>query len=95
MVSAKTEIHEIGHSFRFGRADDRYNPKTLLRNGEIYSGRDSDLNPTLSDRTPETVGGTQTWSIMSSGYRRTLAIEPMNGRFFVFSIEEASTANER
>ena len=95
MVSAKTEIHEIGHSFQFGRADDRYNPKTLFRNGEIYSGREDDLNPILSDRTPESVVNTQIWSVMSSGYTRRLAIEPMDGRFFAFSVEEASTANER
>ncbi|MFC5368592.1 hypothetical protein [Salinirubrum litoreum] len=91
MVSAKTEIHEIGHSFGVGRADDRYRPRTVFRNGEIYSGS---ISPNSRDWTPENLDGTATWSIMSSGYNEDLANTPMNGRFFAFSIEETSTADD-
>lgn len=91
MVSAKTEIHEIGHSSGVGRADDRYRPRTIFRNGEIYSGS---VRPNFRDRTPEILDGTATWSIMSSGYNEDLADSPMSGRFFTFSVEETSTADD-
>jgi hypothetical protein len=85
LVTAKTEIHEIGHSFGAGTADDDF-VRSPTRLGEIYSGEQD-------DRTPERLrpNGPKLWSIMVSGWQPNLVGPPMEGRYFVYSIEEAST----
>jgi len=85
LVAAKSEIHEIGHSFGAGELDDRSlieDPgRKFTRDGEVYSGRPA-------DETPETVRGSDEWSIMSSGWNGELDDWPMKGRYFAYSIEE-------
>jgi len=79
-LTAKTAVHEIGHQLSIGEADD---------NGgeEIYSGSDGDstnesvINPRTNDPVLE-------WSVMSGGHSSDQYIEPINGRYTPFSIEE-------
>lgn len=95
IAAAKTQIHEIGHSLGAGEADDRtlIEDPTLKfeRNGEIYSGSTVDGK---EDSTVEEVNGLEEWSIMSSGWNDDLGEPPMQGRYFVYSIEELNTIEE-
>lgn len=87
MVAAKTEIHEIAHSFNAGQADDTLDLSTVSRAGEVYSGSNK-------DDTKEPINGKDRWSIMSSSYYYHLSEPPMNGKYFAFSIEEVMTMEE-
>jgi hypothetical protein len=93
MYAAKTQIHELGHSFAAGEGDDRSLSEDPVRkfyiDGEVYSG-------TSADNTPERLqpGGSIQWSLMASGWERDLTNYPMHGRYFAYSIEEASTMED-
>lgn len=91
MKAAATQLHEIGHAFDLGIADDEVKPETVYRFFEVYSGDDGDNG----DNTPEVLrqGSSDEWSLMART-TDTLAISPMNGRYFVFSIEELSTIKD-
>lgn len=89
MKGAATEMHEIGHSFDLGRADDEFRYELLFRNFEIYSGQTGGFD----DDTPEEINNEITWSLMAK-LDCDLAMKPMDGRYFVFSIEELSTIEE-
>jgi hypothetical protein len=83
----KTAVHEIGHSFNMGEADDDCS-ENPMRNGEIYSGLPADS--TLEKLEPV---GTDEWSIMTSGWEPGTITDPMNGNYYVYSIEELFTAS--
>lgn len=86
-LAAGTEIHEIGHSFGAGEADDDLtkSKKHFRRWGEIYSGYD--------DPTVEEIYETSKWSIMSRSNTNTWE-RPMYGHYYAYSIEEAATIRE-
>ena len=89
LAIAVTIMHEIGHSFNLGRADDAtssLHPSDILRNFERYSGMEG-------DDTQEFIRGDDTWSIMSGG-SETQAMSPMDGKYFAFSLEELFTVDE-
>ena len=89
-VAASTLMHEFGHNYSIGRADDEnqdpnsYNPKTLSRRGEIYSGSEN-------DSTLERLNNELPWPIMSFENNDKYEIQPMEGRYFAFSVEEAGS----
>ena len=89
-VAASTLMHEFGHTYSIGRADDEnqdlesFNPKTLSRRGEIYSGSEND--PTL-----ERLNNELPWPIMSFENNDKYETQPMEGRYFAFSVEEAGS----
>ncbi|WP_188853684.1 dockerin type I domain-containing protein [Haloarcula argentinensis] len=91
VVTAKTEIHEIGHSFGAGELDDRSlteDPvRKFKRNGEVYSGSGS-------DNTREPLGRDRRWSVMASGYDTDMTNLPMGGQYFAYSIEELLSTEE-
>jgi len=94
-TAAATEMHEIGHSLNLGEADDGPPQGDLFNNYEVYSGNDGQAGLT-EDNTPENLrrGSSEEWSIMAQT-TQTLTIRPMNGRYFVFSLEELSTVEDQ
>lgn len=88
MVAAKTEIHEIAHSFEIGKDDDDL-VEHLFRLGEVYTGSGD-------DQTPERIrsGGSKLWSVMISGWDDDLLIHPMSDRYFAHTIQEESTVGK-
>ena len=89
MKAAATQLHEIGHAFDLGTADDKVKLETAYRFFEIYSGSTGKI----VDTTPEQINNEITWSIMAK-LDADFAIKPMDGRYFAISIEEASTIKE-
>ncbi|CCQ33063.1 conserved hypothethical protein containg van Willebrand factor type A domain (COG2304) [Halorhabdus tiamatea SARL4B] len=85
MTTAKTLIHEIGHSFNLGAADDDF-LNHPFRAGEVYSGSSDD--PTIEEIDKRQ---TEYWSVMRSGWGPDLLHHPMNGKYYAFSIEELTT----
>ena len=83
-------MHEFGHTYWIGRADDEnqdpnsYNPKTLSRRGEIYTGSENDT-------TLEELHLQDDWSVMSFEQSDKYETEPMEGQYFAFSIEESGS----
>ena len=79
-------MHKLGHSLYFGRADDKplTNEEFRSRRGEVYAG-------SANDPTREVVNTNETWSIMAVEDPPKYETEPMNGRYFAFSIEEAGS----
>jgi len=89
MTAGATQMHEIGHSLNIGRADDEVRVGTLFNNFEIYSG-------SVKDDTPERLrpqSTIQRWNIMARTSDR-LSVQPMNGEYFAFSLEELSTMRD-
>ena len=82
LVSAGVELHELGHSFGIGEADDT----GALPEGEVYSGSsDDETEENLKTR------ATETWSIMRAGWG-TDALFTHNGTsYHAFSLEELMT----
>lgn len=86
-VSAAVELHEIGHAFHAGKADDRFEltqPREVFNNNEVYSG-------SAEDYTPEEINGVQRWSLMRRGWDNRFFIDPLGGKYYVLSVEEATT----
>lgn len=81
-VSAHTTMHEIGHSFCLGRADDGVDDCDDLE--EVYSGGPED--PTF-----EYIGGSRFRTVMVRGFVPELYTGPLDGSYFIFSIEELLT----
>jgi hypothetical protein len=91
LVTAAVELHEIGHSFGAGRADDRFElsePTTILNNNEVYSGSDDDLSP---ERIRSGQSTLRRWSLMRRGWGDEMLIRDGRTSYYVFSIEEVST----
>lgn len=93
LLGAFVEMHELGHSFRIGRADDRSVP---LPPGEVYSGIEtSGTFSKPNDMTPELVriGGdsAREWSVMRIGWDGDSLVSSDGATHFVFSIEELTT----
>jgi hypothetical protein len=89
LVTAAVEMHEIGHSFGAGRADDRFElsePTTVLNNNEVYSGSSDDLTPERYER-----NGIKIWSLMRRGWGPNSLFETETRTYYVFSVEELST----
>lgn len=92
LMAAKTQIHEVGHSLKTGEADDSDDAVAIIRSeDEIYSGEGEDPTPENA-----TISGQDRirWSIMTSGWNPPIVGQPMNGRYFVYSIEEVVTVDE-
>jgi hypothetical protein len=89
-VMAKATLHEIGHTLHIGEADDdcgnREIPNPILN--EVYSGSNDDCT---YERQSYNQGHTDRWSIMRSGYGPQLTLDPVNGSYFAYSIEELLT----
>ncbi|QPV64151.1 hypothetical protein I7X12_05875 [Halosimplex litoreum] len=80
LYAAKTELHELGHSFDIGLADDHVGP---LPFSEVYTGGDGDsTTETLANRP-----GAR-WSVMSKGWRSGTVFESDSVGYYVYSIEE-------
>jgi len=85
-------MHEIGHSITIDRHDDTdlvSDPPRLFQNFEVYSG-------STDDTTPERLqsNGQDAWSILGSGYERSMTDEGrLDGSFFAFCIEELMSAD--
>ena len=84
---AAVEIHEIGHSFRLGKADDSF-LSYPYRYGEVYSGGRDDKTPEQLARNGQIVDA---WSIMRRGWNDQLLFKTKTSTYYVISIEEAST----
>ncbi|WEL19003.1 Putative membrane-associated trancriptional regulator [Halorhabdus sp. SVX81] len=80
-------MHEIAHSYCVGLADDEgVDMNKCLMENETYSGSNA-------DETPEEIWDLYRRSLMSSNYKQQ-AGTPMNGRYFIFSIQELLTIHE-
>lgn len=87
MVTSDVAMHEIAHSYCIGFADDEVKDQGECRmNAEVYSG-------SVDDPTNESIGGRNKRSLMSTSFEQQFG-EPMNGRYFIFSIEELLTIRE-
>lgn len=78
-------MHELGHSFDIGRADDKALP---LPAGEVYSGSGDD--GTL-ERVNIRGQRREEWSVMRSGWRSQSLIRYQGTTYYVFSVEELTT----
>jgi len=84
---AQASAHEVGHLLGAGRLDKKAfdNAFPNIFEGEVYSGKDT------TDQTPENVNlegdSLSEWSAMSS-LTDNIYLEPMDGRYIAFSIEE-------
>ncbi|QCC52025.1 hypothetical protein DV733_12655 [Halapricum salinum] len=77
-------MHELGHSFHIGEADD----DGPLPFGEVYRGsRDDDTVERVIVRGDPT----ETWSIMRKGWRPQSLIYYNSAAYHVFSLQELST----
>lgn len=84
LVSAAVEMHELGHSFAIGEADD----DGPLPFGEVYSGdADDDTVETVTIRN----NPRERWSLMREGWMPHSLIHHNSGAYHVFSLEELST----
>jgi len=85
MTLAATEMHELGHSFHLGEADDD-GPLPLQ---EVYGGnRDDDTPERIIDRNEREI---RRWSLMREGWRPQSLIYHNSAAYHVFSLEELST----
>lgn len=82
LVTAQIELHEIGHSFAIGEADDALLDHTM-RKGEVYTNDDDD--DTL-ERLAK--GNLDRWSIMRRGWSDELLFKHNGRNYYVFTIEE-------
>lgn len=83
LVAAMTELHELGHSFRLGEADDESEP---LPGGEVYTGStDDDTVENLFSRP------TSEWGLMRAGWSDDSLFVHDGGGYHTFSMEELST----
>lgn len=87
LAMRKTAVHEIGHSFQIGEADDDCS-KRPSRGGEVYSGEIGNVR----DPTFELINKRVRWSVMASGWQGPMDMAPMSGNYVVFSVEELLTA---
>jgi hypothetical protein len=85
LVSAGVELHELGHSFHIGEADDT----GPLPAGEVYSGDNDDDTPENLYTLPA-----DDWSIMRSGWEDDVLFTHNGAAYHVFSIEELTTVSE-
>jgi len=89
-------MHEIGHVFGVGDVERSIYDYT---DNEVYSGYD--IGEPTDDRTPEIVEGRSNseeeyldeWSVMANAESPEFYLEPANGQYFLFSIEELFTVN--
>ena len=85
-------MHGFSHIYSIGWADDgNQNLQATIpeppRRGEVYTGYENDT-------TVEDLNNRQRWPIMSFENNVRYGIEPMEGRYFAFSVEEAGSAQE-
>ncbi|WP_275738252.1 binary toxin-like calcium binding domain-containing protein [Halorhabdus sp. SVX81] len=87
MLTADTTMHEIAHSYCVGLADDEgVDMNKCLMQDEIYSGSNA-------DETPEYIWNEKERSLMGVNYRLQFG-DPMEGEYFIFSIQELLSTNE-
>lgn len=96
VLAGFVEVHELGHSFRIGRADDLAVP---LPPEEVYSGlKTSGVLSKPNDDTPERIvirnDIEQRWSIMRLGWGSETLINYNSTTYYVFSLEELSTVQD-
>ncbi|ELZ30501.1 hypothetical protein C475_00115 [Halosimplex carlsbadense 2-9-1] len=80
LYAAKTELHELGHSFNLGVVDDQPGP---LPFSEVYSGKDADVTREKLENRP----GAQ-WGVMSKGWRSGTVFESDGVGYYVYTLEE-------
>jgi hypothetical protein len=87
LVSGLVGMHEIGHSFDIGEADD--SDIIPLPEGEVYSGdNDDDTKEYYYPSSPSS------WSIMRSGWQSNSIFSYNSSSYYVYSIEELATISQ-
>ncbi|CCQ34497.1 VWA domain-containing protein [Halorhabdus tiamatea] len=84
LVSAGVGLHELGHSFHIGEADDT----VPLPGGEVYT---ADENDGTLERVKINGDERLAWSLMRSGWRPRMLFQSNSAAYHVFSLEELST----
>jgi len=84
LVSAGVGLHELGHSFHIGEADDT----GPLPGGEVYT---ADENDGTLERVKINGDERLAWSLMRSGWRPRMLFQSNSAAYHGFSLEELST----